>query len=195
MEFVDEFSSQKEVVFEFDDGIREMVDEERAIALLETLSLPSPPNRVNLSNKSYSDTAAVRIAKKLNEFKGSIKVADIHDMIAGRPEDEALRSFSTIADSLKGNALEELNISDNALGAKGIQACRDLMVLGSLKRVFILNNGISEAAAELTATVLLDEGVRPELTLFNFYNNMCGNGGAAAVARIVDANPTLTDVR
>ena len=126
---------------------REMVDEARAVELLESEGVASvmAPVRLDLSNKSYSDTAATKLAEKLASFTGITDV-DIHDMIAGRPEVEALRSFAAIADSLVKNPVVALNISDNALGAKGVEACRDLMIKGTLQRIYVLNNGISEAA-------------------------------------------------
>jgi Ran GTPase-activating protein (RanGAP) involved in mRNA processing and transport len=58
----------------------------------------------------------------------NIKVADISDMIAGRPEEEALQSFSHICKSLEGQNLTELDISDNALGEKGVNACKKLLM-------------------------------------------------------------------
>jgi Ran GTPase-activating protein (RanGAP) involved in mRNA processing and transport len=126
---------------------REMVDEARVVELLESEGVASvtAPVRLDLSNKSYSDAAAMKLAEKLASFS-SITDADIHDMIAGRPEEEALRSFAAIADSLVQNPIVSLNISDNALGAKGVEACRDLMIKGTLQRIYVLNNGISEAA-------------------------------------------------
>jgi hypothetical protein len=126
---------------------REMVDEARAVELLESDGVASvtAPVRLDLSNKSYSDAAATKLAEKLASFS-SITDADIHDMIAGRTEVEALRSFAAIADSLVQNPIVALNISDNALGAKGVEACRDLLIKGTLQRIYVLNNGISEAA-------------------------------------------------
>lgn len=155
MEFVSNALKQVEFVFP---EKREMVEEAKAVELLEAL-MPTldAPTKLDLSNKSYSDTAAVRIAECLAKIT-SLTDVDIRDMIAGRPEEEALRSFTAICDSLKQNTIRSLNISDNALGEKGIVACRDLMAQSSLQKLYVLNNGISEAAAQLIHTVLFEEG-------------------------------------
>jgi Ran GTPase-activating protein 1 len=72
----------------------------------------------------------------------------------------------------------------------------------STQRLFVCNNGLSAEAGELLAKILLrEDGTAPEcskcpaLQLLHFYNNMSGDGGAKAVARIVEACPTLTDFR
>jgi len=60
-------------------------------------------------------------------------VAGIDDIIAGRPEEEALRTLSIICSGLKRFDLVELNVSDNAMGAKGVESCRDLLSKKSLQ--------------------------------------------------------------
>jgi Ran GTPase-activating protein 1 len=193
--FLSEGNGKEEVDFVFPDNTREMVSLSRAEALIDSVKSSTDPKRIVLSNKSYSDEASAKIATILCNFK-NIEVADIHDMIAGRPEDEALRSFSSICKALEGNSLVELDISDNALGAKGIEACRELLSGKELKRVFILNNGISHEAAKLIAKIIIEEGSGcPDLELFNFYNNMCGNEGAEAISTIAKACPNLIDFR
>ena len=63
------------------------------------------------------------------------------------------------------------------------------------------NNGLSAEAGELLAKIILREEGAPEgskvpvLKLFHFYNNMSGDGGAKAIARIVQACPELSDFR
>lgn len=68
------------------------------------------------------------------------------------------------------------------------------------------NNGLSAEAAELLVKILIreasvlgeGEAARkrcPPLELLHFYNNMSGDGGAKAVAQIVEASPQLLDFR
>jgi Ran GTPase-activating protein (RanGAP) involved in mRNA processing and transport len=181
------------------------------------------PTHINLSNKSFDNGAAEKVAEYVRSLEG-VTVADISDIIAGRPEDEALRTLSIICSSLKKFKLIEVNLSDNALGAKGVDACKDILlgndlevsygnrwsVLGTnsllltslRQRLLVCNNGLSAEAGELLAKILLREGEYategakvPSLKLFHFYNNMGGDGAAKAVARIVDACPQLEDFR
>ncbi len=62
------------------------------------------------------------------------------------------------------------------------------------KKLYVCNDGISAEAASLLADILLKDGC-PRMETFNFYNNMCGNGGASAIARIVNECPTIQDFR
>jgi Ran GTPase-activating protein (RanGAP) involved in mRNA processing and transport len=79
-----------------------------------------------LSNKSFDNGAAEKMAEYLSSLE-NVTVADISDIIAGRPEDEALRTLNIICSSLKKFNLTEVNLSDNALGAKGVEVCKDVL--------------------------------------------------------------------
>lgn len=77
----------------------------------------------------------------------------------------------------------------------------------SLQRLYVCNNGLSAEAAELLVKILIREASVlgsteeaaekkcPPLELLHFYNNMSGDGGAKAVAKIVEACPQLLDFR
>jgi Ran GTPase-activating protein (RanGAP) involved in mRNA processing and transport len=60
-------------------------------------------------------------------------LADISDIIAGRPTEEALKTLHIICSSLKKFNLVIVNVSDNALGPKGIEACRGVLTSSSLE--------------------------------------------------------------
>ncbi len=55
----------------------------------------SDPIIVKLSNKSFDHEAAKLIAAEIEKFR-FIQVADLSDIIAGRPEIEALKVLETI---------------------------------------------------------------------------------------------------
>ena len=93
------------------------------------------PTHICLSNKSFDNGAATKIAEYVSSLSG-VTVADISDIIAGRPEDEALRTLNIICSSLKKFELIEVNLSDNALGAKGVEACIDVLLGNSLQVSF-----------------------------------------------------------
>ena len=152
---------------------------EKAESLLTAVTVKDPTT-IKLSNKSFSFEAALCISKRLVTFK-NIEIADISDIIAGRAEEDALLTLKTICDSILGNQLIELNVSDNALGSKGVTACKSLFSCKSLKRLYACNNGLSADACDLVSKLLLEGGC-PELTALHFYNNMSGDGGATAIA-------------
>ena len=95
--------------------------------MLDAISLTNTSTHFKIGNKSYDNAAAQKIADYLNSVECNIEVADIADIIAGRPEEEALRTLSIICSGLKRFDLVELNVSDNAMGAKGVESCRDLL--------------------------------------------------------------------
>lgn len=100
----------------------------------------------------------------------------------------------TICSGVKVDHLEEVNVSDNAIGFKGINSISSLLSGKRIERLFMCNNGMSAEAVQSVADVLLAESC-PPLKLFHFYNNMSGNGGAKAIASIIRACPELTDFR
>lgn len=91
---------------------------------------------IRLSNKSFDNGAAQKVSQYL-ESLSNVTHADISDIIAGRPEDEALRTVRIICDGLKKFELVELNVSDNAFGGKGVEACRELLVKKKLEVYYL----------------------------------------------------------
>lgn len=84
--------------------------------------------------------AAEVIAEALEKVDGSsLELIDISDIIAGRAEEDALKALRAIAGGLKRFQITMLNVSDNAFGAKGIEACRDILVGKPLEVAFIRN--------------------------------------------------------
>ena len=77
-------------------GGRELVNLARAKELLEKISVTDPTS-IKLSNKSFDHEAAQIIADKVSQYH-QITDADLSDIIAGRPEEEALKVLETICD-------------------------------------------------------------------------------------------------
>ena len=179
-------------------GKREMVDEIRMEELIQPFAHLTQAVKITLGNKSYSRSAAQRLHLFLVTLS-SITIADCSDMIAGRPEEEALVVLESIANGLQGQELVELDLSDNALGEKGIRACTGLWRQQAfLERIYFCNNGISATATELIVEEVLlwrGEDIPTKLTVLHFYNNMSGDGGAVALAKVLPLCPQLTDLR
>ncbi|KAH8091201.1 hypothetical protein JL720_6088 [Aureococcus anophagefferens] len=145
---------------------RELIaDAAGALALVETM--PAALRGVKLGNKSYTAAAAAALAGRLKGLRGLVDV-DIADVIAGRPEAEALE--------------------------KGLDALLPLFGGTPLVSLKTCNNGMSEAAAKQLAGLLTDGG-DTALERFHYHNNMSGDNGAVAVASIVAASPKLVDLR
>ncbi|ETP16879.1 hypothetical protein F441_08598, partial [Phytophthora nicotianae CJ01A1] len=192
--------------FEFENKSREVVDAARALQLLEASGIkvnersPLHFKSISLRGKSYTDSGAKVIADSfLSRLQSDLKVVDLADVIAGRPEDEALRVLSVMCHALRGHALDEIDLSDNALGEKGVRACFDLLIpQPTLRRLLFCNNGISAAAASVIAQeIVLQNGKDAQSTLeeFHFYNNMSGHDGCVAVANVLAQCKKLTLLR
>ncbi|KAI9908173.1 hypothetical protein PsorP6_004423 [Peronosclerospora sorghi] len=193
------------------EGERELVTEERAHELVRTYAdaeaqqVPPLFTHITLRNKSYTLEAARVIAAFFSrlEVRGAFKQltsVDFADMIAGRPENEALQVLATLCDALSSiKTLTRIDLSDNALGEKGVRACFGLLQdQEQLQHIFFCNNGISAAAAGvIVEEVLLFRGLDTptKLETFHFYNNMSGDGGAIALAKLLPLSPALKNLR
>ena len=193
------------------DPKREVIDAKRAEELLAPLvaaaAFPSGYTRVRLSNKSLTPDAAKALAERALAALANVVELDISDVIASRPEDDALQALSAVCGAFAGRPLVEVNVSDNALGQKGIDACLPvLQEQASLERLYVCNNGLSAAAAEQLVGLLLfrDGAAAAEpgapsapttLKLLHFFNNMQDDGGAIHIARVVERSPLLEDFR
>ena len=79
--------------------------------------------QIKFSTKSFGIEAAEVAARAIENVASSLTHADISDIIAGRPEKEVLVALQIISQSLAKTKLKALDLSDNALGQKGIIAC------------------------------------------------------------------------
>jgi len=119
----------------------------------------------------------------------------ISDIIAGRPDAEGIAVYRALSAAMEGRLVEEVDLSDNALGLRGVDACGNILKgQTSLKRLYFNNNGISSEAARGIADLVLCK-VPTQLRILHFSNNMSGGGGSIAIADIVSASPNLEDFK
>jgi len=170
---------------------------------------------ISLTNKSYTSTAASLIANFLSStddfqpcIASGITVADLSDIIASRMEDEGLQVLGTLSNAFQESKLVEVDLSDNAMGSKGVTACKAILggkpVVESLERLSLCNNGLSEYTMDEVADLLtrtngdgdVDVNVNTNanssssciaanLTKLHFFNNMSGNQGCVAFKKII----------
>lgn len=151
-------------------------------------------NNLVLSTWAFSVEAAEVVARAI-EALPSLEAANLADIIAGRPEAEGLAVFRVLGAALGRKRLRELDLSDNAVGPKGVEACREMLSLQEELEVLSFNNcGISAEAMRSIADILLFR-VPTRLKMLHFSNNMSGSGGAIALADVVAASPMLEDFR
>jgi Ran GTPase-activating protein 1 len=108
--------------------------------------------QIILSTWAFSVDAASVFAEAIGRLT-QLKSAILSDIIAGRPEAEGLRVYEVLGSALKDKSLTEIDLSDNAVGPKGIAACREL--LSGQEKLYFCNCGISAEAAKSLSDLLL----------------------------------------
>lgn len=182
-----------ETVFDISGGRRDFIGGKEAAEILEPLRGPNSYTKICFSNRSFGLDAA-RVAEPiLLSVKDQLKEVDLSDFIAGRPEAEALEVMTVFSSALEGCVLRYLNLSDNAMGVKGVRAFRSLLKSqNNLEELYLMNDGISEEAANAVSELLPST---ERLRVLHFHNNMTGDEGAVAIAEIVKRSPVLEDFR
>lgn len=180
--------------FEIDQSKREALTSERAEELLAGLT--EGVESIKLSGKSFGDGSASAAAAALQRISPSLKRLDLADIIASRPEEEAKRTLATIADALSScKHLTLIDLSDNALGAKGIRAVGGLLAgQKDLEELLLCNNGLAADAGKLITASLLETGPTALIKL-HFHNNLLETAGSVALAPVVEKSPKLADFR
>ena len=152
--------------------------------------------QVKLSTKSFGRDAALVAAAAFSAVKATLQEVDLSDVLAGRPEAEALEALGIMCSALSasnGVSLDSLDLSDNALGEKGVRAAAPaLSGQPGLKALALQNDGISAHAAAALGEVLAS---RDSLHSLRLYNNMTGDEGAMHVAALLAKCPNLRELR
>lgn len=175
--------------FDISGGTRAFLTKDYAEELLQPLLNENNFTHICLSNWSFGDGSADVAARALSALKDRLVGVNLADIVAGRPEAEALNAMTTISSGLEGSKLKSLNLSDNALGEKGVRAFSALLSSqDSLEALYFMNNGISEDAARAISEILPSS---KELRTLRFHNNMSGDQGAVELAEVVRGAPLL----
>lgn len=175
-------------------GAREFLTRETAEELLAPmLAQDAKIRKIKFSTKSFGIEAAEVAAKAIRNVASTLKEADMSDIIAGRPEDEALGALRIISEALGAAKLQVLNLSDNALGEKGIRACLEAYKnQPALESIAFQNVGASVHGCAALAETLLKTA---SLKKFHLLNNMSGDEGAHSIAEILARCPAIEDFK
>lgn len=181
-----------ETVFDISNGDREFLTEDAATQLLQPLTVPGNSyTSICFSNRSFGEDAAKVAAKVLQALKPQLTEVNLADIVAGRDEQVALSVMSIFSSSLEGCNLKSLNLSDNALGEKGVRAFTALLKSQhALEELYFMNTGISEEAAMAISELIPSA---EKLRVLHFHNNMTGDDGAVAISGLVRSAPDLED--
>ncbi|CAL4958879.1 unnamed protein product [Urochloa decumbens] len=183
-----------DTILDISGGKRAFIEADEAKGLLSPLTIPGNSyKRICFSNRSFGVGAANAAAPILQSVKSQLTEVDVSDFVAGRPEDEALDVMRIFSKALEGSVLTYLNISDNALGEKGVRAFSELLKSQeNLEEFYVMNDGISEDAAKALSELIPSTD---RLKVLHFHNNMTGDEGAVYVAEMVKSSPNLDSFR
>ncbi|CAJ1977247.1 unnamed protein product [Sphenostylis stenocarpa] len=183
-----------ESVFDISKGKRAFIEADEAQELLSPLKEPGNSfTKICFSNRSFGLEAAQVAEPILTSLKDQLVEVDLSDFIAGRPEAEALDVMKIFSTALEGSVLKSLNLSENALGEKGVRAFGALLKSQKcLEELYLINDGISKEAARAVCELI---PFTEKLKVLHFHNNMTGDEGALAIAEIVKRSPSLEDFR
>lgn len=175
-------------------GSREFLTKETAEELLAPMLAPgSKITKIRFSTKSFGVEAAEVAAKAIHNVAATLVDADMSDIIAGRPEDEALAALRIISEALGTARLLHLNLSDNALGEKGIRACAAAFCKQeALESIAFQNVGASVHGCAAVNELLQCTGSLKRLHLLN---NMSGDEGAQSIAAVLARSPAMEDFK
>ncbi|XP_050372801.1 RAN GTPase-activating protein 2 [Argentina anserina] len=187
-------TTPKETLFDISKGTRAFIEAEEAEELLRPLKEPGNAyTKICFSNRSFGLEAARVADPILVSLKNQLKEVDLSDFIAGRPEAEALEVINIFAAALEGSVLRFLDLSNNALGEKGVRAFGALLKSQScLEELYLMNDGISEEAAQAVHELIPST---EKLRILHFHNNMTGDEGAFAISKVVKHSSLLEDFR
>ncbi|XP_066328021.1 RAN GTPase-activating protein 2-like [Miscanthus floridulus] len=183
-----------DIVLDISGGKRAFIEADEAKELLSPLTKPGNSyKRICFSNRSFGIGAAHVAGPILEAVKNQLTEVDISDFVAGRPEEEALDVMRIFSKALEGSVLRYLNISDNALGEKGVRAFSELLKSQeSLEELYVMNDGISEEAAKALFELI---PATEKLKVLHFHNNMTGDEGAMYIAEMVKRSPNVESFR
>ncbi|KAL5728617.1 RAN GTPase-activating protein 2 [Ranunculus cassubicifolius] len=181
-------------VFDISGGKRAFLEKDEAETLLKPLSEKGNQyNKICFSNRSFGVEAARVVEPILESLKDQLTEVDLSDFIAGRPEAEALEVMKIFSSALQGCTLKYLNLSENAMGEKGVRAFGTLLKSQSnLEELYFMNDGISEEAAKAISELIPST---EKLKVLHFHNNMTGDEGAIAISEVVRRSIALEDFR
>ena len=186
---------------------RELLDVGRARELLHPLLHGVPEEggsfngmygRVGFKGVSFGVDEA-RVINSVFAKHTSLREVDLSDILSGRGDQVATEVLAVLAEGLRHlDEVWELDISDNALGERGVRTLGPaLSASRAMRRLIFRNDGMSSQACEALAEILLQgrEGAPTHLTQIASLNNMSGDDGAKALGRLFAASPKLEDLQ
>jgi hypothetical protein len=163
------------------------------LSLLLTLTITISPHFYLSGDKSYTSATAKLMADNLLRSCTSCRRLNLADVIAGRHEDEGLEILDTFtkaaSEALKD--VEMVDLSDNAMGLKGISKSRVVIdtFRSTIRELYMCNDGLSHQSMKEVREIVTSP-VCLQFTTLHFFNNMSGDEGCREWAEIIKGQGT-----
>jgi len=163
-------------------GNREMLT---AARVREVLALPPNPENVKsitLGTKSFGREEAAAAAEIIQSLP-NLETVNFSDIISGRETSVGLEALKTLCEALPLANVKTLNLSDNAIGERGIRVLDKTFrtISPTIESLSFRNNGLSGLSLELLAQYLEQPSSLREL---HFHSNMSDSHGAISLAPV-----------
>lgn len=167
-------------------GQRTTVSVDEANEILRRFRLESASGTVvtvDLSCRQWNQDALDVIEPFLKEISGSVQKVQFDDIIAGLMTDEGLSVTEKLADVFLQSRLTFVDLSDNAMGPRGLGRVGSLFAHSHVESLFLNNCGLGEASmVQLKEYLTADDGrMAKSLRKLELDRNMIGIGGAKEV--------------
>lgn len=172
-------------------GRRERVTKERAEQLVArwTREIEDTDGvcKVDISCLSWCKEAFDIIKPFLETIAKDVKYAAFADIIAGLMTDEGLAVTEGVAEIFAKSPLMDIDLSDNAMGPRGLSRVESMIIKAPLQRLYLGNCGLSrESMVLLRQWVTADkERIANSLEELLLDRNMLGEEGAEEVGEIL----------
>lgn len=156
---------------------------------------------VALGGCSIGDGGAAVVAQLLSVLakKWSLRTLSLADVVATLPEDEAVRTLSTLSTAAAEakTTLLSLDLSYNALGSKGVCACAPLLeaLAPTLAHLYLKRAGLGPDAMRLLRTFLISGQATTRLRTLHVTSAPLGEKGVGHIAAVVAKSPQVEDLR
>ena len=143
--------------------------------------------KIDMSCRSWGNEAIDEIEPFLNEVGPSVAFVNLADIIAGRMTKEGLAVTARLAKAFESSNLTEIELSDNAMGPRGLERVESLFSNSSLQRLYLSNCGLSGESMAMLKSFLSadDKRIAKSLKELVLDKNMIGADGAKVVGEFL----------
>jgi Ran GTPase-activating protein 1 len=171
-------------------GKRIAVQAEEAASIVERFERESKGNEVyklDMSCRQWKGEAFDILKPFLEKVASTVRFLNVADIIAGLMTDEGLHVTETLAKVFESSNLNEIDLSDNAMGDRGLLRVESLFTNSNLQRLYLSNCGLSAKSMEmLKDSILADDGrIAKSLTELVLDKNMIGVDGAKVIGEFL----------